>query len=195
MLSAALILWAVLCTSAPSAHAQPAPPVQDEAGVKAAFLLRFVQYVEWPRDAFAQPAAPLVIGIAGADAIAAELSQMASSRAAQGRPVTVRPAKAGDDLTSMHILFIGSEDEAMIAQYVGAVRGRPVLVVTESPRSLEQGSMINFVIAERRVRFEIAPEAAERAGLTLSSRLLAVAMRIHRGELNVGSALARLFVR
>jgi hypothetical protein len=57
--------------------------------------------------------------------------------------------------------------------------------VTESPGALDQGSMINFVVADRRVKFEIALDTAEKAGLVLSSRLLAVAMRVLKGELHV----------
>jgi hypothetical protein len=67
------------------------------------------------------------------------------------------------------------------------VRGKPVLIVSEAPGALEQGSMINFVLAERRVKFEIGLERAEYAGLSVSSRLLAVAVRVHKGERATGT--------
>ena len=63
------------------------------------------------------------------------------------------------------------------------MRGRPVLTVTETPQALEHGSMINFILEQRRVRFEISTEATDQAGLTVSSRLLAIAMRVRKGEL------------
>ena len=179
--------WAASVCS-PAAPAQP----EDENRVKAAFLLRFAQFVEWPRDAFPQPSTPLVIGIIGAPAIASELAQMAAGRAAQDRPVVVRALKGNDDPGQIHMLFFGAEEKARLAQHVGVTRRSPVLVVTESPNALDQGSMINFVVLERRVRFEIALEAAEKAGLVLSSRLLAVAMRVHKGQLPAGSTLALL---
>lgn len=172
-----------------SAQTQPAQPPQEEAKVKAAFLLRFVQYVEWPQDALPQATTPIVIGVIAADAIAAELSQMTAGRTGQGRPVTVRAVNTSADFAAVHVLFIGRGD-AKIAQHAGAVRARPVLVVTEAPDALEHGSMINFVIADRRVRFEIALDPAEKAGLSVSSRLLAVAMRVHKGELATGTPVA-----
>ena len=171
---------------ASAALAQTAAVAQDEARVKAAFLLRFGQFVAWPQDALPQADTPLVIGVAGSEAIAAELvQQAASSRATLGRPVIVRNMRAGEDTSCCHLLFVGADERARLAQYAAAVRGRRVLVVTESPGALEQGSMINFVVADRRVKFEIALDAAEKAGLTLSSRLLAVAMRVLKGELHV----------
>ena len=157
---------------------------QEEPKVKAAFLLRFAQFVSWPQDALPQPNTPLAIGIVGAEEIAAELTQQAAgSRATIGRPVSVRHVKTGDDVPALHLLFVGADASSRIAQLAAATRGRRVLLVTESAGALDQGSMINFVIAERRVKFEIALDAAEKAGLVLSSRLLAVAMRVLKGEL------------
>lgn len=172
---------ALLATSA-LAQTSAAP---DEARVKAAFLLRFGQFVVWPRQAAAQADMPLVIGVAGADAMAAELARQADAvRASRGRPVVVRNVRAGDESAPMHLLFVGAGEAARIAHYAAAIRGRPILLVTESPGALEQGSMINFVVSDRRVKFEIALDRAEKAGLALSSRLLAVAMRVVKGELD-----------
>jgi len=180
---ASILLFALMPFT--SAQAQSV----DEAKVKAAFMLRFVQFIEWPQAALPPGNAPLVIGIAGADAIAAEVSQMTAGRTGSERPLSVHSVKAGDDLAGIHMLFIGRED-TRIARYISAARGRPVLVVTESDSALEQGSMINFVIADRRVRFEIALDSAEKAGLVVSSRLLAVAMRVHKAHLSPATTIA-----
>ena len=184
----------LLCIAFALSAAWTAPALaqaeQDESRVKAAFLLRFAQYVEWPGEVLPQPSTPLVVGIIGADDVASDLQQMSSGRAASGRPVQVRTLKGNEDLTQAHILFIGMEEKGRLPAYLGAARRRPILVVTESPNALAQGSMINFVIVERRVRFEIGLDSAEKAGLVLSSRLLAVAMRVHKGEALPGSLLA-----
>jgi hypothetical protein len=195
-LARALLLATAIAVFASPVLAQ-APAAPDEAKVKAAFLLRFGQFVAWPQEALAGPGAALVIGVAGADAIAAELSQQsAATRAALGRPVTVRAVKSPDDASTIHLLFVGAEESARIAQYAAVASGRHMLLVTESPGALEQGSMINFVIADRRVKFEIALARAEKAGLALSSRLLAVAMRVLKGELRAdGYRVARVKAR
>lgn len=179
----ALLAAAAAMLLANAALAQ-APAAQDEAKIKAAFLLRFGQYVVWPRQALPGSDAALVIGVAGADMITAEIAQQsAATRALLGRSVSVRTVKSPDDASAIHLLFVGTQERSRIAQYAAAARGRHVLLVTESPGALEQGSMINFVVADRRVKFEIALVPAEKAGLVLSSRLLAAAIRVLKGEL------------
>lgn len=180
------VLFAAAAVLLATAALAQSPPAQDEAKVKAGFLLRFAQFVAWPEEALPQPDTPLVVGLAGAEGIAGDLSQQAvTSRATLGRPVIVRTVKVGDDVSALHVLFVGMEERLRIAQYAGAIRGEHILLVTESPGALDQGSMINFVVADRRVKFEIALDTAEKAGLVLSSRLLAVAIRVLKSELRM----------
>jgi hypothetical protein len=90
----------------------------------------------------------------------------------------MRRVKDADSLAGVHILFISRADPARLGQWLRMVQGRPVLIVTEIEGALAQGSMINFILSEGRVRFEISPAAADRSGLVLSSRLLAVAHHV-----------------
>lgn len=152
-----------------------------EQRVKAAFLYQFAGYVEWPPNAFAHADSPVTIAVMGADPVAAELKQLAASRIVAGRKVTVKPVKAGEPLTGVHILFIGGAESARVGQVVHAAKPRPMLTVTEADGALNQGSMINFVIVDRRVRFEVALDSVEKNGLRLSSRLLAVAQQVKTG--------------
>jgi hypothetical protein len=67
---------------------------------------------------------------------------------------------------------------ANLARLVERLKGSPVLVVSDSPRGLQLGSMLNFVAVEGRIRFEASPQSADHAGIKLGSRLLAVAERV-----------------
>ena len=149
-----------------------------EQRVKAAFLYQFTGYVEWPPATFAQAGTPVTIAVMGADLLAAELDQVVTGRMVGGRPVTVRRVKAGDSLAGVHILFVGVFENARLNQLAQATRSRPILMVTESEGALAQGSMINFILVDRRVRFEVALDPVEKSGLKLSSRLLAVAQQV-----------------
>ena len=153
---------------------------QDEAQVriKAAFLYKFGGFVEWPEAAFAGPQAPLVIGTLGADALADELERVTAGRRVQDRPVTVRRLRPGEKPEGVQVLFIGESQNARLAQIAAAVRGEPVLVVTESASATSRGSMINFVVEENRVRFDVALAPAEAGHLRISARLLGVARRV-----------------
>ncbi|HTE16043.1 MAG TPA: YfiR family protein, partial [Burkholderiales bacterium] len=112
---------------------------------------------------------------------ASELEQMLSGRTVDDRTVTVKRIKPADSLTGVNILFVSKNEAAYLAQLVQSVHTRPILIVTESPGALRQGSVINFTVDEKRVRFEVSLEAAGKSGLKLSSRLLAVAQQVVTG--------------
>jgi hypothetical protein len=151
---------------------------QQAYEVKGAFLFKFLSYVEWPDDALAGPHTPLVIGVLGDEDVRGALQDIVQGRQAQGRSVEVRRVKAGDAPEGLHMLFAGRDSVPELARYAGR---RGLLLVGDSDDGLARGAMINLVLAENRVRFEIAPEAAERAGLRISSRMLALAQVVRPG--------------
>jgi hypothetical protein len=159
---------------------------QDDAAgleqrVKAAFLYKFAGYVDWPPASFARPDTPFTIAVAGSEAIAAELTQAVAGRTVNERPITVKRLKPGESLAGVHILFVGRAESARLNQLAQAAQQRSVLIVTEAEGALGQGSVINFIMTDRRVRFEVSLDSAEKSGLKLSSRLLAVAQQIVTG--------------
>jgi hypothetical protein len=174
-----LALLAALCLALPSwAQAQiQATDVQ----VKAAFLYKFGAYVEWPPQAFPEPGTPFTIGVLGADAVAEELEQITAERTVHGRPVAVRRLKRGEPLGGVHVLFAGQTEAARLAEVLASVRSQPVLVVTDAADRVPEGSVINFVPVDNKLRFDIALAAAQRMQLRISSRLLAVARKVVPG--------------
>ncbi len=149
-----------------------------ELRVKAAFLYKFAGYVEWPTKSFAGPETPVTIGVIGSESLATELAQAVTGRTVNDRQVTVKRLKAGESLAGIHILFVGRAENARLDQLAQSARPRSILTVTESDGALARGSVINFVLTDGRVRFEIALDSAEKSGLKLSSRLLAVAQQV-----------------
>jgi hypothetical protein len=154
------------------AAAQP-----QEHEVKAAFLYKFLSFVEWPAQSFARADAPLVIGVLGADDVHFSLQEIVPGRSAQGRPLELRKLKDGERPAGLHMLFVG---RGAALPKLGPQQG--LLVVSEAEGALEQGAMINFLRVDGRVRFEVAPEVAERRGLRISSRMLAVAHNLRPGR-------------
>jgi hypothetical protein len=157
-----------------AAQAQGAP---SEATVKAAFLYKFAGYVEWPASAFPQPDAPLVIGVVGADEVAAELEKLLPGRQVNNRRVVARRVREGEPLRGIHLLFVGRGERDLRAA-LRAAQQQGVLAVSEAERGLELGSAINFVVVDDRVGFEVSLDSAERSGIRISSRMLAVARRV-----------------
>lgn len=152
-----------------------------ERSVKAAFLYKFLMFTEFPASAFADPAAPLVIGMAGADDMARELIRLAAGRTVNRRPVVVRTLRDNDTANGLHLLFVGGSDAARLARIARPVQGAPLLIVTEAENGLQHGSVINFRIVAERVRFDVSLDAADKNNIKLSSRLLTVANHVHKG--------------
>lgn len=176
----ALVMTALLmaAVAAPS-HAQLIADrtIYSEDEVKAAFVYHFGTYVVWPDDGGEE----IAIAVMDADSIFTHLERFLPGRTIADRPVVARNIDAIEELGDAQVLFIGETDGAALAEVIRAVGERPVLIVTDAPDALRFGSIVNLRIVEERVRFEISLRNAERAGLMLSSRLLAAAIHVERG--------------
>jgi hypothetical protein len=150
-------------------------PSFTEYQVKALFLLNFAKYVDWPDDAFADANTPVAIGIVGEDKFDGALEKAVAGKAAGGRPIVIRKIEADDDLAKCHILFISDSERKRVAAILEKVATRPVLTVSEMDHSAGTGGVINFVKKDNRIRLEIDLDAARKARLRLSSKLLSVA--------------------
>ncbi|MEO7726070.1 MAG: YfiR family protein [Burkholderiales bacterium] len=151
-----------------------------ERRVKAAFIFKFPGYVEWPAGTFARADAPVNIAVVGDDEIAAELAALAAGRTVDGRPLVIKKASGAQSLADANVVFVGRAELARLPQVAKLVQARPVLIVTDAPGALNHASMINFVLVQQRVKFEIAVDEAEKRGLKLSSRLLSVAQSVRK---------------
>lgn len=152
-----------------------------ERSVKAAFLFKFLAYTDFPASAFADAAAPVTIGVAGADQMAAELTRIVAGRTVHNRPIVVRTVRESDTPTAVHLLFVGGADPGRLQKILKSIQPAPMLVVTDTELGLQHGSVINFKIVEERVRFDVSLEAADKNNVKLSSRLLTVANHVHKG--------------
>jgi hypothetical protein len=156
--------------------------VAPERSVKAAFLYKFLAYIEWPGAAFPDPDAPIVVGTVGDDDIAAELADVVNGRLVDGRRVVIRKLADRSLLAGVHLLFVGSAARDRATQWLAEARRAGIPTVTEVPDGLERGSVINLLVIDGRVRFEVSLDAAEQAGIRISSRLLGVAYRVKGGR-------------
>ena len=174
----ATLLGALQCLGEASAQA---PALAKETAVKAAFLSKFAGFVEWPAGAQRRSDEPLVIGVVGNEAVAADLDQIIRAQPAGSNAMTVRRLREGDGAAGLHILFIGAGRDTRVKDQTTAVRG-PVLIVTEQEDGLRLGGVLNFVVDDGRVRFAASVPAASARGLHLNARLLAVARSVDVGD-------------
>ena len=143
---------------------------------KAEFITNFTRFVEWPARKFALPDAPFVIGVYGADHLTAFLHEAVQERRIKDRPVVIKHLLSKEELRACHVLFISRSERARLGSVLGEVRRENVLTVGECDNFLEKGGVINFVSTAGGVRFQISAGAASREKLSISSRLLQLAM-------------------
>jgi hypothetical protein len=154
------------------AHAQDA---LSEYQVKATYLFNFLKFVEWPEESFADPLAPIVIGVVGEDPFGNALPQVVVGKTVQGRDLVIRIYRPGEDLRGAHILFISASERKRLPMILSSLRGSSVLTVADTAGFLDAGGMIQFLNENGRVRFAINVDATGRAKLKMSSKLLSLA--------------------
>jgi hypothetical protein len=152
-----------------------------ERQVKAAYLYKFASFVEWPEGSFARPDSPLVIAVHGSDPLAAQIEQMVAGRSVNGHAITVRRVRRGDSLAGVHILYTSGADRAGAADMLATARGQQCLTVSDAEEGLALGSMINFKVADDKLRFEVALRQVNQSQLKISARMLAAAWRVQPG--------------
>src|SRR5262245_16077410 len=157
---------ALALVSALPGAAQDAPL---EYRVKAAYLFNFTKFVEWPAGAVSD-GAPFPICVAGNNPFASALEDTIRGETVGGRSLQSRLAEGNEPC---QVLFVPHDVDP--APHLKRTRTQPVLTVGESPDFLKQGGIINFVRDGSKVRFEISQDAANRAQLRISSRLLRLA--------------------
>jgi len=145
--------------------------------VKAAYLFRFAQYVEWPD---APSDAPFVIAVNGAEDVAVHLERLLPGMTVNNRRVIVRRISRVQELDGVHILYIGAQAFSRTRALRERAIHKPILLVTEDEDGIDGGGVINFIEVNRNLRFEISLNAADRSGLKINSALLSVAARVER---------------
>jgi hypothetical protein len=150
-------------------------PTTGEYQVKAAFLFNFAKFVEWPPSSFPDASAPLRICVLGRDPFGEELRNITKDKTVSGRRLEVDQVVDLRVARTCHILFIASSEKAQMKQILASLRGTDALTVGDTKGFVEQGGMINFVLENSRVQFEVNRKAAEQGGLKISSKLLSVA--------------------
>jgi len=188
------VLFLVLNT--PKARAEAAP--NKEQQIKAAFIYNFIKFVDWPEEKMADSNEPIIIGIIGSKNFVKAVEPLIRKKI-KNRNISIKYfedyeklKKSQDDddrqwnqkmesLKTCHLLMFCICDSVRIkdlSQIIKALKGSPVLTVGETAGFLEFGGIINFLMEDKKVRFEINVTAAKKNKLKISSKLLRLAKRV-----------------
>ncbi len=159
---------------------QAQSPTAEEYQIKAAFLYNFAKFVEWPASSFHDEAAPFQICVMGRDPFGEGLLNITREKTVNGRKFEVDTIADLEHARTCHILFVAASVKMPMQQIIEGLHGASVLTVSDTKGFAEQGGMINFVLQDDRVQFDVSLTAVGQAGLKISSKLLSVAKVVIR---------------
>lgn len=169
-------LLAITPLTATVAHAA------DVNETKSEMVWNIAKFVQWPDAVLANSKGQIVITILGEDDLAASLANLLSSKTVNGKPVFVRFARRAQDARGSQILYVATSELQRLDAVLLEVSGAPVLTVADTPGFAAHGGMVGFATDSGKVRFEINLGHAERSGLRISARLLALARVVGRED-------------
>jgi hypothetical protein len=161
----------------PFAQAQSRESAEYE--VKAAFLYNFSKFVEWPPDAFQSEKAPITLCVFLHDPFGSALDDVIRGKTINNRQLVARRVNELRDLKACQLVFAGDRENKRLPEILNALKGASALVVGESEEFAERGGGIQFYMEDNKVRFSVNVDAVQRARLTISSKLLALARIVH----------------
>lgn len=147
----------------------------SEYEIKAAFLLNFARFVDWPAAAFPNSEAPLTVCVLGQDPFGPLLEGAMRDKTANSRRLAIKRFHSIQELESCHILFVSASERNNLHQVWKAIAGANVLTVSDMERFAHLGGVINLVLERKKIGIEINESAAQKARLKISAKLMKVA--------------------
>jgi hypothetical protein len=170
--------WALFV--APAMKAEREKPTDYQ--VKAAYLYNFGKFVSWPpKPDSSSPSKSFDLCVLGKDPFGPLLDSTVADETIDGKTVIVSRISKVQDSARCAIVFVSHSEAERLKPVLEGLRSSNALTVSDIPGFADQGGMIEFVISENRVRFQVNLGAAQHAGLALSSELLKVALSVKQG--------------
>lgn len=179
------VLWvSLMCATLafPCAAQMSDSSDSSEYLIKAGFIYNFANLMQWPVNTFPNPESPIVIGILGTDTSGGILDEVLAGKRVNGRAFAVKHLKRGMDLKGCNIVFVSASESAHMDEILHLLRNLPILTIGETPSFALHGGIINFIVVDDKIRFEVNVEAAKQADISISSRLLALAKIVPQAD-------------
>lgn len=147
----------------------------EEYSIKAAFLYNFSKFVDWPPESFPNATDAFVVCVLGQNPFGTALEEVVRGKTAGDRKIVLKKVADAQQAKQCQILFVSSSEKKRLPMLLGQLQGASVLTVGETEGFIASGGLVNFKLDGERVRLEIDNEAAGRAGLHISAKLLSLA--------------------
>lgn len=182
VLRSALMLALALALSLVLSSAVMAQRGAELNRLKAAFIFQFTNFVEWPEGTFEDNSSPFVIGVVGNDTVKDIIESAVRRKLIAGRKVSVRSFSGASDMSSCQIIFVDKSEGRSTLDIVDRYMDQPILTISDSDRFTKLGGIIRLYQEASKLRIEINIDAAERAKLKISSKLLSLGRVVHDND-------------
>lgn len=152
--------------------ADPGLPAVIEYQIKASFVYTVAKFVEWPEGAFRDSDTPLILGILADDAASEAITETLRGRRVHNRNLIVKRLKDPKSARDCQILYVSSLEGRSLPDLLSQVASAGILTVGEGSDFAASGGILGLTLRESLVQFEVNIAAAQRAGLTISSKIL-----------------------
>ena len=153
----------------------------SEYQVKASFLYNFAKFVEWPPSAFPDANTPIAICIFGDDPFGTTLDDLIRGKTIDSRTLAIRRIHKPEDSKGCQVLFVSLSEDKRLSEIFASLKDSSVLTIGDTDEFADRGGAIQFLLEDAKVHFSINVDAIQRAHLTVSAKLLALAKIVHDG--------------
>lgn len=138
------------------------------------FIYNFSKYIKWPENQITEK---FVIGVFGDSPIIKDLSNMAAAKKeVNGMPFEIQQYYTTAEIGDCQILYVPRGKSAELPNIISILQHKSVLVITDKSGMTKEGSVINFVNIDGKIRFELNQSNAELRGLKVAASLLSLAI-------------------
>ena len=174
----AMCLTVLLCV-VPSAYSSQEEGPNKLHYIKAAFVYNFAKFVEWPPTTYQTEEDPIVLCVIGEGPITIAFDSLRGKKL-HNRRLEICHITSISDINNCHILFVTKTEKKRIKSILDMAASKSILTIGDMEGFVEKGGIIELVMDDRKIRFNVNIKAAQKAQLAISSRLLKLARKIIR---------------
>jgi YfiR/HmsC-like len=173
------LLILIIAFTFSNVHSYSQTQKEIEYKLKAAYLLHFLQFVEWPDSVFENEKSPIVVTILGDDPFGNTLDDITKSEKIGEHPIVIKRTHSLGNVDFCHVLYISSSEKDNFRSILKHIDSAPILTISDIDNFGEEGGNISFYLEENKLRFAINLQTLKQADLKVSSKLLRLAKIIN----------------
>ena len=143
--------------------------------VKAVYVYKFAQYVDWPKSF---KTGDFIIGVFGDDKLYTEMQTSYSNKMIGNQTIKIKKYETVADVEQCHILFVAEKNSDKVSDMVKKYKSKSTLIVTEKEGKMKDGSIINFIMKDGKLKYEVSKTNATKHNLTVGQTLTSIADKV-----------------